>query len=77
MFIALAILVWLLLSIAKRYKTGQGVTSAPKGAQNLMEPIINFIREEVAKPNLGRSYPKYLPYLLTVFLFILITIFLD
>ena len=72
MFIALAILVWLLLSIAKRYKAGQGVTSAPKGAQNLMEPIINFIRDEVAKPNLGRSYPKYLPYLLTVFLFILI-----
>jgi F-type H+-transporting ATPase subunit a len=72
MFLALAILVWLLLSIAGKYKTGQGVTSAPKGAQNLMEPVINFIRDEVAKPNLGHKYPRYLPYLLTVFLFILI-----
>ncbi|HEY0355157.1 MAG TPA: F0F1 ATP synthase subunit A, partial [Flavisolibacter sp.] len=72
MFLALAILVWLLLSIAKKYQKGYGVTSAPKGAQNLMEPVITFIRDEVAKPNLGHKYHKYLPYLLTVFLFILI-----
>ena len=72
MFLALGILVWLLLSVARRYKTGQGVTSAPKGAQNLMEPVITFIRDEVAKPNLGHKYQKYLPYLLTTFLFILI-----
>lgn len=72
MFLALTILVVLLLSIARRYKSGQGVTSAPKGSQNLMEPLITFIRDEVAKPNLGHKYQKYLPYLLTVFLFILI-----
>ena len=72
MFIALAVLVILLLSVAKRYKSGQGVTTAPKGMQNLMEPVITFIRDEVAKPNLGHKYHKYLPYLLTVFLFILI-----
>lgn len=72
MFLALAVLVFLMLSIAKKYKQGIGVTSAPKGAQNLMEPVITFIRDEVAKPNLGRKYNKYLPYLLTVFLFILI-----
>jgi F-type H+-transporting ATPase subunit a len=76
MFIALANLVWLLLSIASRYQQGQGVKTAPSGAQNLMEPVITFIRDEVAKPNLGPRYHKYLPYLLTVFLFILInTIF--
>ena len=72
MFLALAVLVFLMLSIAKKYKKGIGVTSAPKGAQNLMEPVITFIRDEVAKPNLGRKYNKYLPYLLTVFLFILV-----
>lgn len=72
MFIALTILVWLLLSIARRYNRGEGVTSAPRGVQNLMEPIITFVRDEVAKPNLGRKYAKYLPYLLTLFLFILI-----
>jgi F-type H+-transporting ATPase subunit a len=48
------------------------VNTAPKGAQNLMEPVITFIRDEVAKPNLGHKYEKFLPYLLTVFLFILI-----
>jgi F-type H+-transporting ATPase subunit a len=38
----------------------------------LFEPIITFVRDEVAKPNLGHNYEKYLPYLLTVFFFILI-----
>lgn len=72
MFLALAILVWLLVSIGKRYSRGEGVKTAPTGAQNLMEPVITFIRDEVAKPNLGPKYEKYLPYILTVFLFILI-----
>ena len=72
MILALSILVWIMLVIAKRYKRGEGVTSAPKGVQNLIEPVITFVRDEVAKPNLGTKYEKYLPYLLTVFFFILI-----
>lgn len=72
MILALVILVWIMLTIAKRYNKGEGVTSAPKGIQNLMEPVITFIRDEVAKPNLGHKYEKYFPYLLTVFFFILI-----
>ncbi|HYM95421.1 MAG TPA: F0F1 ATP synthase subunit A, partial [Chitinophagaceae bacterium] len=31
-----------------------------------------FIRDDVAKPNLGYKYEKYLPYIQTVFFFILI-----
>jgi F-type H+-transporting ATPase subunit a len=72
MMLALALLTWLMLSIAKAYKSGKGVTSAPKGKQNLIEPVITFVRDEVAKPNLGHKYEKYLPYLLTVFFFILV-----
>ena len=72
MLLALALLVWVLLYMAKKYRSGQGITTAPKGVQNLMEPIITFIRDEVAVPNLGRKYKKYFPYLLTVFFFILI-----
>jgi len=72
MIISLALLVWLLVSVAKRYQKGQGVTTAPKGMQNLLEPLVTFIRDEVAKPNLGRKWEKYMPYLLTVFFFILI-----
>ena len=72
MILALALLVWILISIANKYKKGLGVKTAPTGMQNLMEPIIAFVRDEVAKPNLGNRWEKYLPYLLTVFFFILI-----
>jgi len=72
MLFALLIFVWIMLRIARRYKKGEGVRTAPKGAQGLMEPVITFVRDEVAKPNLGHNYEKYLPYLLTVFFFILI-----
>ena len=72
MIIALALLVWIMLAIAKRYKKGDGVKTAPKGTQSLLEPVITFIKDEVAKPNLGQKYQKYLPYILTVFFFILI-----
>jgi F-type H+-transporting ATPase subunit a len=72
MIIALTLLVWIMLSVAKRYKNGEGVTTAPKGMQGFIEPVITFVRDEVARPNLGAKYPKYLPFLLTAFFFILI-----
>jgi len=72
MLLALIILVWIMTSIAKKYKSGQGVTTAPKGMQSLLEPVITFVRDEVAVPNLGYKSSKYLPYLLTIFFFILI-----
>jgi len=72
MLIALGLFVWVMLAIAKKYNSGQGVSSAPKGSQSLLEPVITFVRDEVAKPNLGISYDKYLPFLLTIFFFILI-----
>lgn len=72
MIIALGLLVFLLIQIALKYKTGVGSTKAPTGFQNLMETMITFVRDEVAIPNLGSKYQKYLPYLLTVFFFILI-----
>ena len=72
MLLALIIFTWIMIKIAKRYKKGEGVTTAPKGVQGFFEPIIVFIKDDVAKPNLGHAYAKYLPYLLTVFFFILI-----
>lgn len=72
MMLSLLILCVLMISIANKYKKGLGVTSAPKGWQNAIEPVITFVRDEVAKPNLAGKYQKYLPYLLTVFFFILI-----
>ncbi|MES2004601.1 MAG: F0F1 ATP synthase subunit A [Bacteroidota bacterium] len=72
MMIALALLTWTLLSVAGAYKKGLGVTSAPKGKQNLLETLIIFVRDEIAVPNLTHKAQKYLPYLLTTFFFILI-----
>lgn len=72
MLIAIIILVLIMTSVARKYRTGQGVTSAPKGLQNAIEPMVTFVRDDIAKPNLGPKYKKYLPYLLTVFFFILI-----
>ncbi|MEJ0103300.1 MAG: F0F1 ATP synthase subunit A [Bacteroidota bacterium] len=72
MLLSLILFTWIMLRIAKRYKSGVGVTSSPKGSQSLLEPVITFVRDEVAKPNLGHKADRYLPYLLTVFFFILI-----
>ncbi len=53
-----------------RYKKGIGKDTAPKGAlQNLFEVFYEFIRDEVAKPNIDdRKYRLYMPYLFTVFM---------
>lgn len=72
MFIALALLVVLLTSVTKRYRKGTGIQTAPKGWQNAIEPVVTFLRDEVAKPNIGPKYRRYMPLLLTIFFFILI-----
>lgn len=64
------ILISIFLSVAKGYTTNKG--KAPKGIQSFLEPIVVFVRDEIAKPNLGPGYEKYLPYLLTLFFFILV-----
>lgn len=69
MMLAVGLMLWLFIGIARSYKTNM----VPKGLQSFFEPIIIFIRDEVAKPNLGHKYEKYMPYLLTVFFFIWIS----
>ena len=70
-FITVFMMLFIFLSIAKAYK--KNPNQAPKGMQSFMEPIILFIRDDVAKPSIGKNYRKYMPYLLTVFFFILIS----
>ena len=71
MLLALFVLTWILISAANKYRKN-GVSKAPSGMQNAIEVVVVFIRDEVAKVNLGHAYKKYMPYLLTVFFFILI-----
>jgi F-type H+-transporting ATPase subunit a len=69
MLISMFILVWVFVSVAKAYTKRKG--QAPKGMQSMLEPIIIFVRDEIAKPAIGeKKYAKYMPYLLTVFFFI-------
>lgn len=72
LFLTVGLLFLLLVPMGGRYKRGVGRTSAPRGLlQNMLETFVVYIRDEVAKPNLGKDYRKYLPYLLTAFFFIL------
>jgi F-type H+-transporting ATPase subunit a len=62
-------LVLIFLAVAKGYKKNHG--KAPSGIQSFFEPIIVFVRDEIVKPNMGHNYERFLPYLLTLFFFIL------
>lgn len=70
LLISIILLLWIFLHVAKVYKRRE--KSAPRGMQGLIEPLILFIRDEVAIPSLGEKYEKYFPYLLTLFFFILV-----
>lgn len=71
LFIVVAIMFFVFLSVAKSYKKRPGL--APKGMQSLFEPLIIFVRDDIAKASIGPKYERYLPYLLTVFFFIWIS----
>jgi F-type H+-transporting ATPase subunit a len=71
MMLSVIILLWVFLGLAKAYKK-KGI-GEPKGLMGFIEPVIVFIEEDVAIPNIGEdNYYRYMPYLLTVFFFILI-----
>ena len=71
MLFAAIIGLFLFISLARSYKRS-GV-SHPKGMQGFLEPVILFVRDDIAISNIGEhKYEKYMPYLLTVFFFILI-----
>jgi F-type H+-transporting ATPase subunit a len=69
LFINAALLILLLTSVARSYKKNEG--KAPKGLQSFIEPVVLFVKNEIVKPNIGPKYEKFLPYLLTLFFFIL------
>ncbi|MGA0435048.1 MAG: F0F1 ATP synthase subunit A [Flavobacteriales bacterium] len=68
MLLILALMVWMFLGVAGYYKKNPG--QAPKGMANALEPLIIFVRDEIAKPSIGDKADKFMPFLLTVFFFI-------
>lgn len=69
LFINAALMLFIFLSVAGAYKRNRA--KAPRGLQSFFEPIILFVRDEIARPNIGHHYERYFPYLLTLFFFIL------
>ena len=64
------------ISVARSYARRQGM--APKGLQSLLEPLILFVRDDIAKGSIGaKHYMRFMPLLLTLFFFIFIANFIG
>jgi len=70
MWLSGLILIFVFLNVSSTYKKRVG--KAPKGLQSFLEPVVLFIRDDVARPNIGIKYERFMPLLLTIFFFILI-----
>lgn len=67
-FMVFLIMFFMFRRMATAYKKNNGM---PKGMGRLLEPIILYVRDDIAKPNIGeKHYKKYMSYLLTVFFFV-------
>ena len=69
MFMSMVIILLIFLASARSYK--KSANNMPSGIGKFLEPIVLFIRDEVAIPNIGeKKYMRYMPFLLTLFFFI-------
>lgn len=73
MMLAAIILILIFRKVANSYKDNR----VPKGLSNFMETMIVFVRDDVVKPAIGKGYEKFMPFLLTIFFFILTCNFLG
>lgn len=70
MFVTMMIMLILFIKLAGAYK--KRGEKAPKGMQGFLEPLIVFVEEDIAMPNIGaEKYTKFVPFLLSLFFFIL------
>lgn len=68
MLLSVIILLAIFITVAKKLK--KNIHGAPRGIQSLMEPLIIFVRDEIAYNNIGPKYYKYFPFIITLFFFI-------
>src|SRR5690606_9113033 len=68
MLLVVAVLLIVALSASSYYK--KHPNKAPKGIASFLEPLVIFVRDEIALPNIGPKYRRFTPYLLTLFFFI-------
>ena len=72
LMVAAILLVVLILSCARWYRTHDVLKEKPTGLAALLEPVIVMIEQDVIKDAVGPEYKRFSPYLLTAFFFILI-----
>ncbi|NDV14564.1 F0F1 ATP synthase subunit A [Muricauda sp. TY007] len=65
LLIGVLMIVWF-GGLARQYKKKQ----IPTGFGRILEPLVLYVRDEIAKPNIGHKYRQFTGYLLTVFFFI-------
>ena len=68
-FIAAVLVILMVFSIKRWYKK-HGM-KAPRKGTAMLELVVDFVYTDTIRPIMGREAPKYAPYLLTVFFFIL------
>ncbi len=68
LFLAAALLFWGFISLAGTYK--KGPNALPTGLGRALEPLVLYVRDEMAMPNIGHRYKEFMPYLLSVFFLI-------
>lgn len=69
MFLVFGLLAWMFITAARAYKKRDG--QAPKGIQLFLEPLVEFIQDEVVKPFLGAKWERYNNFIMALFFFIL------
>ena len=66
LLVGLLMLFWF-SKLARQYKTKK----VPTGFGRILEPLVLYVRDEIARPNIGdKHYRRFTGYLLTVFFFI-------
>ena len=70
LWLSVILLLIIFIGIASSY--GKRAGKAPKGLQSFLEPVIMFVRDDIARPNIGYKHQRFMPFLLTIFFFILI-----
>ena len=69
--IMIAVILLLVIIFIARAGYKKRPNQAPHGLQSLVEMLVVFVRDSIAKPMIGEHrYERYLPYLLTLFFFI-------
>ena len=67
-FVVALLMFFMFKRMASSYQKNNGL---PSGMGRFLEPIIIYVRDEIARPNIGeKHYKRYMSYLLTVFFFV-------